>query len=451
MWNKIDFFAKRILERLNSTQFKLFIVILAIYLYFLNGFHSANELSRYSLIQAIVEERTFIIDNYILSMIDVSYYNGHYYSDKPPGLSFVGVPVYFFGRILLSSFWIPNLLISLIAIFSALTVVLIYELAGFLGGSRTSKLLTALTYAFGTIAWVYSKTFFAHSFSAFLLLLSMYCAYLFVQKNSTKFILISGVTMGYSSMVEYSNLLLVIPFLLYFIVYNTRKRLIYFLAPIVLFLIILSTYHYVCFGSPFSTPLQYTSHFGNVQDISYFSNPVHIGLYGLLIGHYRGLFYLSPILLLAPFGFFYLYENYKPETFLALSSFIIIVLFYSTYTVWHGGMAYGPRFLLSVVPFFTLPLFQVIEKYKDKMIFLLVFSILLGYSVFANAMGALVSLNINKKIPTPLWNNVRYLYVRGIVDSYLFSISPITVVIPLIVILICIAPTIISYLNKKKI
>jgi len=451
MWNKIDFFAKRILERLNSTQFKLFIVILAIYLYFINGFHSANELSRYSLILAIVEERRFIIDNYILNTIDISYYNGHYYSDKPPGLSFIGVPAYFFGRILLSSFWITNLLISIIAIFSALTVVLVYELTGFLGGTRTSKLLTALTYAFGTISWVYSKTFFAHGLSAFLLLLSMYCAYLFVQKNSTKFILISGVTMGYSSLVEYSNLLLVIPFLLYFIVYNTRKKLIYFLAPIILFLTILSTYHYVCFGSPFSTPLQHTSHFGNVQDISYFSNPVHIGLYGLLIGHYRGLFYLSPILLLTPFGFFYLYENYKPETFLLLSSFIIIVLFYSTYTVWDGGECYGPRFLLSVVPFFTLPLSQVIEKYKDQRRFLILFFTLMGYSILANAMGVIVSYTLGQDVRNPLLYNILYLLRGGTIDSHFFSVSPLTILVPIIAILVCTAPIIINYLHPTDV
>jgi len=451
MWNKIGVFAKKIFKRLNSTQFKLFIAILAIYLYFLNGFHSANELSRYSLILAIVEEHTFIIDNYILNMIDISYYNGHYYSDKPPGLAFVGVPVYFIGRFLISWFWRPYLLISLIALFSSLSVVLIHELAGILGGTRTSNLLTALTYAFGTIAWVYSKTFFAHGFSAFLILFSMYCAHLFVQENNTKFIFLSGVTMGYSILVEYPNLLLLVPFLLYFLLYKTKKKLVYFILPVALFLVLLGTYHYICFGSPFSTPSRYQYYFGNVQAINYFVNPIHIGLYGLLFSPYRGLFYLSPVLLLALFGFFSLYKKYAPETVLFLSSFIIVVLFYSTYTVWYGGWCYGPRFILNVVPFLTLPLTQVIEKHKHKRIFLVIFLVLMGYSVFANGMGVLANYHIPKEIENPLLHNFMYLYNGGVVDSNLFSISPLTIVFPIILILICITPTIVNHLYTKKI
>ncbi|WP_287585465.1 glycosyltransferase family 39 protein [Candidatus Borrarchaeum sp.] len=449
-WNKRLVFAKQILKRLNSTRVKLFIVVLGIYLYFISGFHSANEWSRHSLIQAIVEEQTFVIDGYVKDWRDVSYYNGHYYSDKPPGLSFVGVPIYFTAKFLIEWWRIRYLLISLIAIVSALSVILVYEISGFLGGNKTSKLLTALTYAFGTITWVYSKTFFAHGFSAFLILLSIYCARLFIQENKKTFIFLSGVAMGYSFLVEYPNLLLLVPFLFYFIFYNTKKEIIYFSVPVALFLMILGIYHYVCFESPFITPyISHTSE-GNMQGISTFSNPVHIGLYGLLFSPYRGLFYLSPILLLSPFGFFSLYKKYKPETVLFLSSFIIINLFYSVFIHWHGGACYGPRYLLNVIPVFTLPLFQVIEKYKDQRRFFVLFFILMGYSIFANAMGVLADYHVDQGIENPLLHNLMYLLNGGGIDSRLFFISPLTILFPIVLILICIVPTVVRRLHAKR-
>ena len=451
-WNEILSLARKNLKKLNSTKFRLFIVVFGVYLYFLNGFHSVNEWSRYSLILAIVEEHTFIIDKYILSFIDISYYNGHYYSDKPPGLSFLGVPVYFIAKFIINWWWITYLLIALIALFSSLSVVLIYELVGFLGGTKTSKILTALTYAFGTIAWVYSKTFFSHGFSAFLLLLSMYYARLYIQENYIKFIFLAGIAMGYSFLVDYSNLFLLIPFLLYFVLHDAKKKIFYFLLPVAIFLVILGAYHYICFDNPFNTPYMYQYRFGNPQNVGFFSNPVYIGLYGLLFSSYRGIFYLSPILLLSPWGCFILYEKYKPETVLILSSFIIFVLFYSTYILWHGGRCYGPRFILNVIPFFTLPIAQVIEKYKDLRLFLIPFFILMVYSIFTNAMGVVASYYVPEEIKNPFLYNFHYLQNGGMIDSLLFSVvSPITIFLPIILILICVAPTIIRYFRTREI
>jgi len=438
------------IRRVNSTKFKLFIVTLVMCVYFINGFYSANEWSRYSLIAAIVEENTFIIDNYVVARLDTSYYDGHFYSDKPPGLSFIGVPVYFIAKILLiNPLWIQFMLISLLALFTSLSVVLIYELAGYLGGNKTSQLLTALIYGFGTIAWVYSKNFFAHGFSAFLIILSIYYACLFVQENNTKFVLFSGIALGYSIVVDYPNILLFVPFLLYFVLYDTKKKLIYFIVPVAFFLMILGIYNYICFDSPFITAYRYQYHYGDTQNIGFFSNPVHIGLYGLLFSPFRGLFYLSPILLLSPIGFFYLYKKYKPETVLFLSSFAIIVLFYSTYTLWHGGHCYGPRYLLNAIPFITLPLALVIEKYKDQRIFV-IFLILMNYSIFANAMGVIASYYLNLEIKNPLLYNIKHLKNRRIVESYFFSISPLTILFPIALILICVAPTMIRRFTRKS-
>ena len=44
---------------------------------------------------SIVDHHTLNIDAYHRSLGDESYWHGHYYSDKAPGLSLLAVPVYF--------------------------------------------------------------------------------------------------------------------------------------------------------------------------------------------------------------------------------------------------------------------------------------------------------------------------------------------------------------------
>ena len=53
-----------------------------------------NEYSRYDLVRAIVEDGSTQIDRFHGNTGDKSFRDGHYYSDKAPGTSFVAVPAY---------------------------------------------------------------------------------------------------------------------------------------------------------------------------------------------------------------------------------------------------------------------------------------------------------------------------------------------------------------------
>lgn len=53
-----------------------------------------RELSQLALTRAIVDEGRLEIDSYYNETGDRAYYNGHYYTDKAPGLSFLALPVY---------------------------------------------------------------------------------------------------------------------------------------------------------------------------------------------------------------------------------------------------------------------------------------------------------------------------------------------------------------------
>src|SRR6202035_5763795 len=70
----------------------LFSVIFISYAYFYEG-AGWNQNSRLDMVRAMVEQGTLRIDAYHQNTEDKAFANGHYYSDKAPGLALLAVPV----------------------------------------------------------------------------------------------------------------------------------------------------------------------------------------------------------------------------------------------------------------------------------------------------------------------------------------------------------------------
>jgi hypothetical protein len=80
----------------------VFIVLFLTYAYF--SFDPGwNGWSRMDLTRALVEDRTTRIDRFHNNTGDKSYFRGHYYSDKDPGLSLLAVPAYATYRAVLTT------------------------------------------------------------------------------------------------------------------------------------------------------------------------------------------------------------------------------------------------------------------------------------------------------------------------------------------------------------
>src|SRR5207249_4759356 len=69
------------------------VALLSSYAYFYHG-GGWNENSRFDLTRAIVEHHTLRIDAYHQNTGDKAFFDGHYYSDKAPGLSLAAVLVW---------------------------------------------------------------------------------------------------------------------------------------------------------------------------------------------------------------------------------------------------------------------------------------------------------------------------------------------------------------------
>src|SRR5262249_33853368 len=76
------------------TAFALFVLAFAPYCYFYGGW-GANQEVNFALTRAIVEARTFQVDDFTVHEGDIaSGAGGHIYINKPPGLSFLAVVPY---------------------------------------------------------------------------------------------------------------------------------------------------------------------------------------------------------------------------------------------------------------------------------------------------------------------------------------------------------------------
>ncbi|MFX1555036.1 MAG: hypothetical protein ACFFBV_14010 [Promethearchaeota archaeon] len=434
---------------------RLFLSVLIIYVYFINGFNSPNEGSRLALTMAIVEQQSLKINDFMewTWWIDYSEYplgSGNYYSDKAPGLSFLGIPFYFLGRFVAYRLYSDPLLIngtlaSFVvicgSIFTALSVVVVFELCKLFKISEKTSLLTALSYAFGTIAFVYGKTFFAHGTSAFLLISAAYLTVHYFQnggKDATK-VLLAGLALGYSVCIDYQNFLALPPILAFYTLKRDFRKLAAFLVSYVACLGLLAWYHYAAFGNPFSTPYNYTGTYGDVQSTLAFSYPIYLGLFGLLFSTYRGLFYLSPFLLFGVYGFVLFFRRFKYEAIWFASTFLLMLFVLSMYVVWYGGGAYGPRLLLSVIPFIVVPIGMLLDNsyFSNKRWFQVLFFATLAYSVFAIATGAVTDPVPYLWIQNPFLEYNLPLLIEGNLDSALFKyISPYTILLMPILLLI---------------
>jgi hypothetical protein len=125
--------------------------------------------------------------------------------------------------------------------------------------------------------------------------------------------------------------------------------------------------------------------------------PVPSVVLEILIKPYRGLFYSSPILLLALVAWprADVRSRRGAELVLCLSIFAIAVLTNSSFNGWHGGSTFTPRYLIPALPFVALALAPLFARFPRIATSIAAFSAAL--MLLATAVGPLVP----KSVPAP--------------------------------------------------
>ena len=117
-------------------------------------------------------------------------------------------------------------------------------------------------------------------------------------------------------------------------------------------------------------------------DISNFFSPIFdtnlfevcLRLFGILFAPGVGLFIFCPILLTVFFSFVDFFRKNKADCLLFLSFLMLNIIYHVAVTGgWHGLNAWGPRYLLLVIPFLLIPLGASLEqRNKRKIISILI-------------------------------------------------------------------------------
>jgi len=254
----------------------------------------------------------------------------------------------------------------------AITVVLVFLFTMSLGYSRRASLLVSVFYGLGTMAWPLAKQPFDHTIETFFILLSVYCIYLYVTRGKISNLIFSALSLGFAFITRPTSIL-VVPSLFILMIFFLRQRtgfkataklmardIILFSIGIIPFLCLSFWYNHSRFGSIFETGYQLMA---QRLEIDFFTGTSLLtGLSGFLVSPGKGFFYYSPVALLFFLSIRSFIKKY-PE--LGISFILIIIsylLFLSKNMYWHGDWAWGPRYILVLIPFFIIPIAELFDS-----------------------------------------------------------------------------------------
>jgi len=253
-------------------------------------------------------------------------------------------------------------------------VLVLYFFAIRIGAGTGGAVFAALTYGLATPAWAWSTAFQGHILAGSCLFLAFASLYYLDKMRESRpgmeiaLGLAAGALLSWAVVVEYTAVVASVIIALYGLskirAWESNKKaraLKAAFAASVIFILPLLIYNYVAFDSPFSTGYLYSPDVGiftgmkvGFHGITY---PHPERFYGIFFGGMRGLFWLSPILLLAPLAIYRWWRTpgSKGEAAAVTAIAAYYILWNSSYFYWYGGVSTGPRFIIPMLPFICLP------------------------------------------------------------------------------------------------
>jgi hypothetical protein len=368
---------------------RVFVIAAALfvsYAYFYQG-EGFNQNSRFDLVRAIVEMHTLRIDAYQENTRDKALVGGHFYSEKAPGLALTAVPVWEAGRLALraaqkdpsrgKTVIAERYLATIVAVAlpAAAAAACLFLLALRLGASVEGAGFAAIALGLATPFWCYSTLFWGHAPAAACLLFAFAAAMELRESGSASrdFWLGAavGLAAGWATVTEFPSAPPAAILALLGLAYawpGGGKRLFRVATGIAAgalpCILVLMIHNAMAFGSPFRIGYPYnvmgpaTLTVQQRQGFVGVTYPKAHVLVEILVGQYRGLLLLAPVVAAAPFGLWLLWK--RPEARNGALAAAVIALYYvlfnASYIVWDGGWSYGPRFLAPALPFLCLPL-----------------------------------------------------------------------------------------------
>ena len=402
----------RFARLLTTSEWAFAALILFCYAYFLSP-AGTNTISRYDMVYALAHGGANI-DIHASNTIDVSYYNGHWYSPRSLGLSLLAVPMLFVvGHFYDLDNYAQLTMTQQIALLNAFTllpatVVGAVAFRRFVARIRPTLAHSPLPYvvagmfALGTLAYPFSTTFYSHMFGGSLIFTAFYLIFSAKDKPAPqRRLALAGLLTGIAVVSEYPVgvvMLLLGGYIL--LAFPTRRiqALLLFGAGIAPSALALAWYNWWAFGNPLSLSYGFVSgsEFSG-QHTGFFgiTLPRPLGLWEIL-AYPRGLLVESPFLVLVPLGLARWYRSKGPyhlEALVAIIVSIIYPLIVSSYFLPMAGENLpGPRLLTPALAFACMGLIWVVDDHRVWLRRLLV--VMLGFSLVISYLYVITGVRI---------------------------------------------------------
>jgi 4-amino-4-deoxy-L-arabinose transferase-like glycosyltransferase len=350
----------------------IFFLALAVYLFtFVGAPKSPDERALFSGIDSLIKRGDFKVNQiyWDYSNVAMETTDGEMVPNYEPAQMILAIPFYLWGRSLdaaLQGVMVFN------AVVTAASVALLYLCFIELGYRRRTATLGALVYAFATLAWPYSRVFFREPLTVLAYLLAVY-ALLRYRAPAPRRLLwpaLAGAAAGLAFVTKQISVAAFPSLLLLAFAYEWRRpadagpdrslwqtRLRVLLAaavPLAVIVLLGQVYQWTTLGGVETFARNIVEYTTNPQLSSSLPERMLRGGLGLTVSPFRGIFWYSPVLLLGLVGAVSFTRRHRWEGIAFLLLIAAHILGYSRYLYWSGGVAWGARYMLPIIPFLLL-------------------------------------------------------------------------------------------------
>lgn len=357
-------------------------------------FHADASYLRFEVVKALMEDGDLAIP----AGMGFTGEDGRDYSWLGLGAPLTATPFYLLGSLLGIRPEIPIAFIN--PLFTAATAVLMLGCVRRLGYSERIATTVALCYGLGTFAWPLAKQPFDHPQETFFLLLAVSETLRFKTSFRRRHLVVAGGAIGMAILTRPTTVL-VLPALAALLLVRSSRRAepihLQQIATGAMAAILAATpfvtaslwYNAYRFGSPFETGYGLFAERAGVD--FFFGTDLAVGLAGFLASPAKGFFFYSPVTILGVLGFMPFFSRHRNVAISFLLVILAYLLFLSGNIYWHGDWTWGPRYLLAITPYLTIPAAALLAKGRRAVMLLV--TITFGLGLLIQFIGTAVDFN----------------------------------------------------------